>query len=108
MSAASESQPKELVQSPDHFKVGWTDGHESKFPFRALRLACPCAMCKDEWTGKTLLDPASVPADVGVAKSELIGNYALAFQFSDGHSTGIYSFGLLRQLCPCSSCARPK
>jgi DUF971 family protein len=33
-----------------------------------------------------------------------VGRYALAFEFSDGHQTGIYHFDLLRQLCECESC----
>ena len=34
-----------------------------------------------------------------------VGNYAVTFQFSDGHATGIYSFEKLRGLCSCSACA---
>jgi hypothetical protein len=33
-----------------------------------------------------------------------VGNYALAFAWSDGHSTGIYTFEYLRKLCPCPQC----
>ena len=29
---------------------------------------------------------------------ERIGNYAIRFEFSDGHRTGLYSYELLRQL----------
>ena len=29
---------------------------------------------------------------------ERIGNYAIRFEFSDGHRTGLYSYDLLRQL----------
>ena len=35
---------------------------------------------------------------------ELVGNYALAPTWADGHNTGIYSFRLLRGLCPCDDC----
>jgi DUF971 family protein len=35
-----------------------------------------------------------------------VGNYAIQFQFSDSHGTGIYSFGHLREICPCEACAR--
>lgn len=87
-------------------RLVWEDGHESVFPFRLLRQLCPCAMCKDEWTGRRLVDPESVPEGLGAGRAELVGNYALAFQFSDGHSTGVYTFELLRRSCPCGSCAR--
>jgi hypothetical protein len=33
-----------------------------------------------------------------------VGNYALSFAWSDGHQTGIYTFGHLRDLCPCPQC----
>jgi DUF971 family protein len=33
-----------------------------------------------------------------------VGNYALSLTWQDGHSTGIYSFRMLRQLCPCEAC----
>jgi len=37
---------------------------------------------------------------------QLVGNYAITIQWSDGHSTGIYAFDKLRQLCPCEICQR--
>ena len=37
-----------------------------------------------------------------------VGNYAVAFTWADGHSTGIYSFRLLRKLCPCDACGGEK
>jgi DUF971 family protein len=35
-----------------------------------------------------------------------VGNYAIQINFSDGHATGIYSFGCLRELCPCAACEK--
>ena len=32
--------------------------------------------------------------------AELVGNYALRINFSDGHSTGIYSWDYLREIDP--------
>ncbi len=77
-------------------RITWPDGRVSEHPFRQLRQACPCALCKDEWTGKSLLDPDSVAADLSVEKADVVGNYALSFKFSDGHSSGVYTFELLR------------
>ncbi len=34
-----------------------------------------------------------------------VGNYALRLTWGDGHSTGIYSFAYLRELCACPECA---
>jgi DUF971 family protein len=35
-----------------------------------------------------------------------VGNYALQIDFSDGHTTGIYSYDYLRTICPCDECAK--
>lgn len=85
----------------DELRLTWEDGHVSTYPFRRLRQLCPCALCRDEWTGKPLIAPESVPADLTASRVELVGNYAVACQFSDGHSTGIYTFAMLRERCPC-------
>jgi DUF971 family protein len=35
---------------------------------------------------------------------EPVGGYALSLKWFDGHTSGIYSFKLLRSLCQCDSC----
>jgi len=35
---------------------------------------------------------------------EMVGGYALKFTWSDGHGTGIYTWDLLRSVCPCEIC----
>lgn len=89
---------------PHTLGITWTDGHESRWRLADLRRACPCASCVDEWTGKPLLDPASVPDDLSATRVESVGRYALTIAFSDGHSTGIYTFPRLRALCQCEAC----
>jgi ATP-binding protein involved in chromosome partitioning len=73
--------------------IVWDEGDESTYPARALRLACRCARCVDEFTGRPLLDPNSVPESVTIAGMRLAGNYGVHIAFSDGHDTGIYRFG---------------
>jgi DUF971 family protein len=92
----------------EKLRLSWEDGHQSVYPFQRLRQLCPCALCRDEWTGQPLLDPESVPADLKAERAELVGNYGLAFQFSDGHSQGIYTFKMLRELCPCAGCEKAR
>ena len=77
------------------------------YPALMLRLACPCAACVDEMTGRPLLDPTRVPPDVQPVTLELVGGYGIRVRWSDGHSTGIYTFELLRAICPCEVCAPP-
>ena len=62
-----------------------------------------CAACRDEWTGVKTLNENSVPENLTALHVELVGNYAVHFTFSDQHATGIYSFKILRELCPCCS-----
>lgn len=80
------------------FALSWEDGKKATVRFRDLRLACPCAVCVDEWTGAKLLDPTRVPDDVRPVAMEPVGNYAVQIRWSDGHESGIFSFRLLRGL----------
>ena len=66
----------------------WDDGFTTGASAQHLRQQCPCAECVDEWTNKRTLDPAKVPADLTITTVQPVGNYALAFVFADGHSTG--------------------
>jgi len=86
-------------------KVKWQDAHESVYPAQYLRSNCPCAACVDEVTGERR-HGAIVPENVKPLGIQLVGNYAISIQWSDGHSTGIYAFDKLRALCPCTQCKR--
>jgi ATP-binding protein involved in chromosome partitioning len=85
--------PVELVGlGKDELRIVWDEGDESLHPARALRLACRCAHCVDEVTGRPLLDPGRVPEGVTIKAMEVQGNYGVQIAFSDGHATGIYRF----------------
>lgn len=86
-------------------RIRWGDGHVSEYPPRLLRTACPCAGCVDEMTGRRILRPESVPEDIHPVAIHYVGRYALRFDWSDGHTTGIYPFEQLRRLCPCAACS---
>jgi DUF971 family protein len=86
--------------------VTWPDGHRSVFSNKALRERCPCAACVHELTGARLLDPASVRADIRADEIALVGRYAVRIRWSDGHSTGIYTFQKLREWDPPNSGVR--
>lgn len=82
----------------------WEDGHRTVFPARVLRLGCRCAFCVEETSGRALLDPNQVAADVIATHIELVGQYAMGVHWSDGHTTSIYRFRWLREACPCKEC----
>ncbi len=78
--------------------ISWSDGSTCLYPYRYLRLQCGCAGCVEEMTGRQLLNVAMVPEDVIVVDYLEVGRYALQFLWTDGHSTGIYPFTMLRRL----------
>lgn len=78
--------------------VLWEDGQRNDFDVRDLRLACPCALCVEEMSGRPLLDPKSVRPDVTPLTITSVGNYAITINWNDGHNSGIYSFKHLRAL----------
>jgi DUF971 family protein len=84
--------------------VQWDDGHVSTYPLDYLRSWCPCAGCQGHAAQTRYLDR------VGEQLEHLsgVGNYAVTPVWADGHSTGIYSFRLLRGLCPCDDCGGEK
>lgn len=96
-------------------EITWSDAHTSRYDFVYLRDQCPCAVCNDERAKKEKLSPnANAGASLlpmfkprATAKAaKAVGNYAIQIDFSDGHSTGIYSFSHLREICPCQACAQ--
>lgn len=84
--------------------VVWEDRHESVFPLDYLRSWCPCAMCQGHAPHARYLDRH----DQELVHVDGVGNYALGLTWQDGHNTGIYSFRLLRGLCPCEACGGEK
>lgn len=91
---------------PGALAISWSDGHASTYDVRRLRLACPCAQCVDEMSGKKLLDDAAIPPDVKPVVINPVGRYAIHIDWSDGHRTGIYTYEHLRNLCPCPECTK--
>lgn len=78
-------------------RITWDDASYD-LPFAYLRRQCECAHCVNEWTGEPILDPASVPDDVSIEKMDLVGNYAVRIDWSDGHNSGLYTWLRLREL----------
>lgn len=92
-------EPPESIEVTEggEVRILWPEGTEVTIPAVRLRDCCPCAGCIDEATGRKLLDPATIPADIHPLQISAVGNYAVQIQWSDGHSTGIYSWPTLRE-----------
>src|SRR5579863_2718641 len=107
---------KAHVSTGEGVAIGWVDRHRSQYGFAYLREQCPSAMCDDERRKKQELAahaPSIASAALpmfkprpGARAAKPVGNYALQIDFSDGHTTGIYSYDYLRSICPCPECAK--
>ncbi len=93
--------------SPTQTDITWNDGHFGSYPSWYLRENCPCATCVEEFTGVRRIAHGDIPSTLERTSVSPVGNYALHFGWSDGHSTGIYTFDFLRKICPCPKC-RPE
>lgn len=92
-------EPLQIIEENDsEISIVWSDDLETKYSAPQLRRACPCAGCVNEWTGEKTLKPESVSDDLSFKYIGVVGRYALNFNFSDEHDTGIYSFKYLREL----------
>ena len=93
-------EPREIKQQGDDtLRITWADERICQYNAAALRRACPCAQCVNEWTGERMLRPDTISNELQIADLSLVGRYAINFRWSDGHETGIYSFRYLRELC---------
>lgn len=86
--------------------IDWVDGHNSVYDFTTLRWLCPCAYCRGEAGLPGWLDSKPTLSEAQTQLTDLtpVGNYAVAPVWADGHSTGFYTFDLLRDRCPCPEC----
>ena len=88
-------------------ELEWADGHQTAYRAFELRWLCPCAFCRGEAGIPGWLDssPTLTPEQLQLVDVHLVGNYALAPTWGDGHHTGYYPFALLRERCSCSDCS---
>lgn len=68
-----------------------------------LRRTCRCATCVEEFSGKQLLRPEDVPENVYPVRMQPMGNYAIAIQWSDGHTSSIYPYDMLKEMAGLAS-----
>jgi DUF971 family protein len=92
------SEPPEAIDvtEKNEIRILWPGGPEVTIPAVRLRDFCPCAACVEEGTGRKLLDPATIPADIRPVEIRPVGSYAVQIQWSDGHNTGLYTWQTLR------------
>jgi DUF971 family protein len=74
-------------------ELQYANGESFRVPFELLRVYSPSAEVRGHGPGQETLQTGK--RDVTITSIEGVGNYALQPTFSDGHSTGLYSWDLL-------------
>lgn len=94
-------RPTDLQLIGNEIAIKWADGAESFIAAPALRAASPSAAARGEPDvfGRVLGGEGEKDfSEVTVLGWRIVGDYAVQFEFSDGHRTGLYSYELLRRL----------
>jgi DUF971 family protein len=86
------------LQAEQVLEVTWPDLRADRLAYQLLRNECPCATCRNEWTGEKMLDPKSIREDLKLVGMEPIGTYAVQLAWNDGHSSGLFTWETLRAL----------
>ncbi len=86
----------------EELAIKWDDGGETFIRLEILRRHCPCAGCKGETDimGNHFKGPEVrlTPHSFQLTRIVPVGTYALQPVWSDGHTTGLYSFSYLRAM----------
>jgi DUF971 family protein len=75
-------------------EVSFADGKSFRFPFEFLRVYSPSAEVRGHGPGQEVLQVGKRD----VQSVNPVGNYAVQLVFSDGHSSGIYSWDYLYEI----------
>ena len=85
-----------LHSSSRVFEVEYDDGRSFRLPFEFMRVHSPSAEVRGHGPGQGTLQAGK--RDVTITEVQPIGHYAVQPLFSDGHSSGIYSWEYLYEL----------
>lgn len=85
--------------------IEWPDGSTSYYSIKHLRHWSPSADSKEmraeqERNPLMVLPSGGSRGPLAALGAELVGNYALRLQFSDGHDAGIYTWDYLWSIDP--------
>ena len=94
----TEPWPTEIRQAKDGktLRVEFDDGHTFTLDAEYLRVESPSAEVKGHGPGQEQLVPGK--RNVTIVRLEPVGSYAVRIIFSDGHSTGLFTWPYLRKL----------
>ena len=76
--------------------VSYDDGQSFALPAELLRVLSPSAEVQGHSPDQRITVPGK--KNIGIARIEPVGNYAVRIVFTDGHDTGLYVWEYLREL----------
>lgn len=82
-----------LHQKSRVMEVAFSDGQHFELSFEMLRVYSPSAEVRGHGEGQEVLQVGM--REIDITSLEQVGNYAVQPTFSDGHSSGIYSWEYL-------------
>jgi DUF971 family protein len=85
-----------LHQASRILEITFADGQVFRLPCEFLRVYSPSAEVRGHGPGQEVLQAGK--KDVGIDAIEAVGSYAVKLVFSDGHDTGLYTWGYLYEL----------
>ena len=85
-----------LHQKSRVMEIAFSDGREFRLPYEYLRVYSPSAEVRGHGPGQEVLQTGK--RQVEIRSLEPVGSYAVQPMFSDGHTTGIYSWDYLYEL----------
>ncbi|MFG0304840.1 MAG: gamma-butyrobetaine hydroxylase-like domain-containing protein [Phycisphaerales bacterium JB040] len=101
-----DATPLDLdLKRDEGLTIRWSDGVTSYYPIAYLRRLSPSADMRElrkamQHNPLTVLPGGAGSGGISATGAELVGNYALKIAFSDGHASGIYTWGYLREIDP--------
>jgi DUF971 family protein len=95
---SEEAWPEEMRVAKDRrsLTVAWDDGRRDTIAAELLRVESPSAEVQGHHEGQKTL--VAGKRAVTITAAEPVGAYAVRLIFSDGHSTGLYTWPILRRL----------
>jgi DUF971 family protein len=78
-------------------ELSYGSGEQFSLNAEFLRVLSPSAEVRGHGAGQETLQTGKLK--VQITEIIPVGNYALQLVYSDGHDSGIYSWGYLRELC---------
>jgi len=97
MSARAWPQTLRFSRARQCLSVAFDDGAAFDLPYKYLREESPSAEVQGHGAGPKP-PQAIISDDIQVEKANPVGRYAVQIFFSDGHSTGLYTWPYLREL----------